>query len=86
MSTEEVAVDNKGRILIPKEIRDKVGLQTGGKARLKIEKEKILIMPPISPQEFIKELEGCITEGTPTIDPLKLRKIWEEIHLFQRGF
>ena len=78
MSIEEVTIDNKGRILIPKEIRDKVGLQTGGKARLKVEKEKILIMPPISPQEFIKEMEGCIIEGTPVLDPLKLKKIWEK--------
>jgi AbrB family looped-hinge helix DNA binding protein len=77
MSTEEVTVDNKGRVLIPKELRDKVGLQAGGKARLKIEKENIIIMPPISPEEFIKEMEGCITEGTPTIDPLKLKKMWE---------
>jgi AbrB family looped-hinge helix DNA binding protein len=77
MSTEEVTVDNKGRVLIPKEVRDKVGLQTGGKARLKVEKEKIIIMPPISPEEFIEEMEGCIREGTPTIDPLKLKKMWE---------
>ena len=77
MSTEEVTVDNKGRVLIPKEIRDKIGLRVGGKARLKIEKENINIMPPISPEEFIKEMEGCIREGTPTIDPLKLKKMWE---------
>jgi AbrB family looped-hinge helix DNA binding protein len=77
MSTEEVTVDNKGRVLIPKEVRDKVGLQAGGKARLKIEKENIIIMPPISPEEFIEEMEGCIREGTPTIDPLKLKKMWE---------
>lgn len=77
MSTEEVTVDNKGRVLIPKEVRDKVGLQAGGKARLKIEKESIIIMPPISPEEFIEEMEGCIREGTPTIKPLKLKKMWE---------
>ena len=77
MSTEEVTVDNKGRVLIPKEVRDKVGLQAGGKARLKIEKENIIIMPPISPEEFIEEMEGCIREGPPTIDPLKLKKMWE---------
>jgi AbrB family looped-hinge helix DNA binding protein len=77
MSTEEVTVDNKGRVLIPKEVRDKVGLRPGGKARLKIEKENIVIMPPISPEEFIKEMEGCIREGNPTIDPLKLKKMWE---------
>jgi AbrB family looped-hinge helix DNA binding protein len=77
MSTQEVTVDHKGRVLIPKEVRDKVGLRAGGKARLKIEKENIIIMPPISPEEFIKEMEGCIREGTPTIDPLKLKKMWE---------
>jgi len=77
MSTEEVAVDNKGRILIPKWIRDRIGLKPGGKALLKVEKENIIIMPPISPEEFIEKMEGCIKEGTPTIDPIKLKKMWE---------
>ena len=77
MSTEEITVDSKGRVLIPKVVRDKMGLHAGGKARLKIEKENIVIMPPISAEEFIKEMEGCIKEGTPTMDPLKLKKIWE---------
>jgi hypothetical protein len=61
----------------PKQFEIKVGLHVGGKARLKIEKENIVIMPPISPEEFIKELEGCITEGTSNMDPLKIKKIWE---------
>jgi AbrB family looped-hinge helix DNA binding protein len=77
MTVEEVTVDQKGRVQIPKSIRDRVGLQVGGKARLKIEKENIVIMPPISPEEFIKEMEGCIKEGTPNTDPLKLKKMWE---------
>jgi AbrB family looped-hinge helix DNA binding protein len=77
MGTEEVTVDKKGRVLIPKEFRDKIGLQAGGKARLKIDNENIIVMPPISPEEFIKEMEGCIKEGTPDIDPLKLKKLWE---------
>ncbi len=74
---QEVIVDEKGRILIPKEAREKIGLQTGGKARLRIEKEKLIITPPVSPEEFIKELEGCIKKGTPVIDPLDLKKMWE---------
>ena len=77
MSTQEVNVDHKGRVQIPKVIRDKVGLHTGGKASLKIEKENIVIMPPISDEEFIKEMEGCIKEGAPVMDPLKLKKMWE---------
>jgi AbrB family looped-hinge helix DNA binding protein len=64
MNTEDVTIDSKGSIQIPKAVRDKVGLQVGGKARLKIEKEKIVIMPPISAEEFIEEL-GCIKEGNP---------------------
>ena len=79
MSAEEVTIDRKGRVQIPKAVRDKVGLQVGGKARLKIEKENIVIMPPISADEFIKEMEGCIQEGTPTMDPMKLKKMWEPI-------
>jgi AbrB family looped-hinge helix DNA binding protein len=78
MSTE-VTVDSKGRIQIPKAVRDKVGLHIGGKARLKVEKENIVIIPPISAEEFIKEMEGCIKEGEVIMDPLKLKKIWEPI-------
>lgn len=77
MTTEEVTVDEKGRILIPKETREKIGLKTGGKARLKVEKEKIVIMAPISPEEFMREMEGCIVDGTPSIAPLELKKMWE---------
>ena len=77
MTTKEVTVDDKGRILIPKETREKIGLRTGGKARLKVEKERIVIMPPISPEDFIREMEGCIKEGTPAIEPLDLKKMWE---------
>jgi bifunctional DNA-binding transcriptional regulator/antitoxin component of YhaV-PrlF toxin-antitoxin module len=79
MSTLEVNVDHKGRVQIPKVIRDKVGLHIGGKARLKIDKENIVIIPPISAEEFIKEMEGCIKEGTPNMDPLRLKKMWEPI-------
>jgi AbrB family looped-hinge helix DNA binding protein len=77
MFTEEVTVDEKGRVLIPKEVRDKVGLQAGSKARLKIEKENLVIMPPVSPEEFITEMEGCIKKGKPSMDPLDLKRIWE---------
>ena len=75
---QEVVIDHKGRVLIPKEIRDKAGLKPGGKARLKIEKENIVITAPVSPDEFIKEMEGCIKEGTPTMDPLELKKMWAQ--------
>ncbi len=75
MAEQEVFIDKKGRILLPKKAREKIGLLTGGKARLKVEKEKIIVMPPISPEDFVKEMEGCIKEGAPTINPLDVKKI-----------
>ncbi len=75
--TTEVTVDHKGRILIPKEIREKIGLKAGRRVKIKVDKEKVVVIPLISPEEFIEEMEGCIKEGTPTLDPLKLKKMWE---------
>lgn len=77
MTAEEAAVDDKGRILIPKDLREKAGLKPGDRARLKVERGRIVIIPPISPQEFIQEMEGCIAKGAPSIDPLKLKRIWK---------
>lgn len=74
---EEVVIDDRGRILIPKEIRDRLGLQPGNTARLEVEEGKLIIMPPLSPDEFIKRMEGCITKGEPAMDPLKLKEVWE---------
>ena len=76
MITQKVIVDCKGRVLIPKEVRDRVGLQPKGKVWLIVENGKIIITPQISPEKFIEEMDGCIKKGTPAMDPLKLKKIW----------
>jgi hypothetical protein len=52
-------------------------LKPGKKARLKIENENVIITALVSPEEFITEMEGCITQGVPIIDPLKLKNIWK---------
>lgn len=74
---EETTVDDRGRILIPKEMRDRLGLKPGSPARLEVEEGKLVITPALSPDEFIGRMEGCITEGEPTIDPLRLKEMWE---------
>ena len=75
---DEVVVDDRGRILIPKKVREKLGLRPGYTARIEVRDDKLVISPPISPQEFIDQVEGCIAEGKPTIDPLKLKEIWHK--------
>ena len=75
---EEAVVDDRGRVLIPKHMRESLGLQPGRQARLEMEDGRLIITPPTSPEEFIRKMEGCIKKGTPTMDPLKLKEIWEK--------
>lgn len=73
---EEASVDDRGRILIPKEIRDMLGMDPGSGVRLEVEGGKLVVTPPVSPEKFIEEMEGFITKGKPEIDPLKLKELW----------
>lgn len=73
---EEITVDDRGRILIPREIRKRLGLNPGTSARLDVEDQRLIIIPPVPPEQFIQDMEGVITEGEPTIDPLELKGIW----------
>lgn len=78
---EEATVDKKGRIVIPKHLREGLGLREGAKVKLTLKEEKILITRPITPEKFIHEMEGCIKEDSPVpkINPLELKKIWEKL-------
>ncbi len=73
---DEVVVDDRGRILIPKKVRDELGLKPGYAARMEVKDDKLVISPPLSPEEFIEEVEGCINEGEPSTDPLRLKDLW----------
>jgi len=76
---EEVVIDRKGRVVIPRELRKELGLREGSRVRLTHEEKRIVITTPVSPEEFIREMEGCVKEGSPVpkMNPLELKKIWE---------
>jgi len=70
-----IIIDERGRITIPKEDREKAGLKEGDKLKILVEKGKIVFKKVINIQTFINELEGCIkTPGD--INPQELKKIW----------
>ena len=79
ITVEESIIDKKGRIVIPRRLRQASGLREGEKVKLTLEDGKILVMRPVAPDEFIHEMEACIKEGSrvPKINPLEIKKIWE---------
>jgi AbrB family looped-hinge helix DNA binding protein len=77
---EESIIDDKGRVAIPKRLREKLDLREGSKVKMVSENGKIVIMKPLTPNEFIHEMEGFIKEGSTVqkANPLKLKEIWEK--------
>ncbi len=76
---EESVIDDKGRVAIPKRLREKLDLREGSKVKMISENGKIVIMKPLTPNDFIREMEGFIKEGSAVqkANPLKLKEIWE---------
>lgn len=61
---EERRIDEKGRVTIPKTIRDRLNIESGEQVDIDIEDGTVVIRPQISREEFIETMEGCITADT----------------------
>ena len=67
----------RGRIVIPKKLRNELNLRSGQILSLERKGAEIIIRPSSNANSFISELKGCIK--TSGMDPLELKKIWEKI-------
>jgi AbrB family looped-hinge helix DNA binding protein len=71
-------IDERGRVTIPKDVRERAGFKTGDRVRLSAEKDTVTIERVVSLETFIEELRGCITvEGD--VNPLRLKEIWRTV-------
>lgn len=57
-------IDRKGRITIPKSIRDRLNIDPGEQVDIDIEDGTVVIRPQISREEFIQTMQGCIDDET----------------------
>ncbi|MDA4129504.1 MAG: AbrB/MazE/SpoVT family DNA-binding domain-containing protein [Thaumarchaeota archaeon] len=74
----EATLDSKGRVLIPDEIRKKVGLTTGSRLRVSATGNAVVIRMRMEPEDFIGKTKGALKKGSKVkrIDLLKLKEIW----------
>ena len=65
MSEEEIEskVDSKGRVLIPSEVRKKLGIEPESKLKIRIEEVK-------PKKSFVKKSKGIIKGGEDAVDLL----------------
>ncbi len=73
-------VDHRGRITIPSEIRNILGIKPEQEVIVEQRDDEMVISKPIEPEEFIEEARG-VQEAIKTSkvrgeDPLKVKEIW----------
>ena len=72
-----VEIDERGRITIPKEERERLGLKPGEKLIIIERDGELIIRKAITPDDLIKNLKGCIKKEEGQLNPLELKDIWE---------
>ena len=77
--TQEAVIDEKGRIVIPNDVRNSLGLKKGMRVKLHVESDKLIIEKTVSPAEFLTKMKGFIKKGSkvPVSDPIELKQVWK---------
>ncbi len=71
----EATIEERGRVLIPKKIREQLNLRGGQEVRIETRGDEIIIKKKKSPEEF-KQLKGCVNDSE--IEPLDVKNMWAE--------
>lgn len=74
----EAVIDERGRIVIPNEIREELNLRPEQKLKVLPKGNEIVLTPTIGADEFIAQLRGCV-HGSK-IGPEELKMIWGVSH------
>lgn len=68
-------MEDRGRVIIPKAVRDKLGIRGGEKMKVK-EKDGEVVMRPVKSGDSLKELKGVVKKSD--VDPMEVKEIWSE--------
>lgn len=70
----ELFIDERGRVVIPKEIREKLDLKPNQRLIIQLREGEIVLKPTVNAEQFITQLKGCV-HGSH-IKPSELKEIW----------
>jgi len=71
-------IDERGRIVIPNEIRLELNLRPEQKFTIRTEGREVILIPSVSAEEFARELKGCVSRSKVKAEDLK--EIWGVSH------
>ncbi len=74
----ETEIDERGRIVIPSELREELKLRPEQKLKVEARGHELVIRPLLDKQEFIEEMKGCVSGSK--VKPEELKQIWGEKH------
>jgi len=58
-------VDSKGRIVLPKELRDQLGITPGTEVEVRTEDGKAVVEPEVDPETIIDRMDRLVAETAP---------------------
>lgn len=75
-------VDERGRVLLPKDVREAHGLTPGSPVIVESGPDGVLLRAALPKEEALRRLKGAINKRTkckdaPLLDPLEAKRIWE---------
>ena len=70
----EAVIDERGRIVIPNEIRSEMKLRPEQRLRVSTKGEELVLSPEIGTDEFVAGLRGCVRGSK--VKPEQLKEIW----------
>ena len=68
------SVDERGRIIIPKEIRMKLDLRPDRKLTVELRGDEIVVRPVLRVDDVARSLKGCVRGSR--VRPEELKNIW----------
>lgn len=68
-------VDSKGRIVLPQDVRERLGISPGTEVEIREEDGKAVVEPEDDPEQIIRRMEELMEEGAANRDPVPYEEL-----------